>query len=77
MQCMSIIKPFSICVSLCVFRSVAVSSQPSISEPEEAEVVFEVPKEDPSPPETLPTHTTPDPSFDTEVRYSMWMPLYA
>uniref|UniRef100_A0A673WH59 Uncharacterized LOC115150497 n=1 Tax=Salmo trutta TaxID=8032 RepID=A0A673WH59_SALTR len=45
---------------------VVVSSQPSISEPEEAEVVFEVPKEDPSPPETLPTHTTPDPSFDTE-----------
>ncbi|CAB1315108.1 unnamed protein product, partial [Coregonus sp. 'balchen'] len=47
-------------------ESVAVSSQPSISEPEEAEVVFEVPKEDPSPPETLPTHTTPDPRFDTE-----------
>eukprot|EP00063_Salmo_salar_P047656 XP_014022491.1 PREDICTED: extended synaptotagmin-1-like isoform X2 [Salmo salar] len=46
-------------------ESVAVSSQPSVSEPEEAEVVFEVPKEDPSPPETLPTHTTPDPSFDT------------
>ncbi|XP_055725252.1 uncharacterized protein LOC129815440 isoform X2 [Salvelinus fontinalis] len=48
-------------------ESVAVSSQPSISEPEEAEVVFEVPKEDPSPPETHPTHTTPDPSFDTEI----------
>ncbi|KAK6321283.1 hypothetical protein J4Q44_G00082590 [Coregonus suidteri] len=48
-------------------ESVAVSSQPSISEPEEAEVVFEVPKEDPSPPETLPTHTTPDPRFDTEL----------
>ncbi|XP_029549721.1 uncharacterized protein LOC115150497 isoform X3 [Salmo trutta] len=47
-------------------EDVVVSSQPSISEPEEAEVVFEVPKEDPSPPETLPTHTTPDPSFDTE-----------
>ncbi|XP_031681123.1 uncharacterized protein LOC109891583 isoform X3 [Oncorhynchus kisutch] len=48
-------------------ESVAVSSQPSISEPEEAEVVFEVPKEDPSPPETLPPHTTPDRSFDTEI----------
>ncbi|XP_052329582.1 extended synaptotagmin-1-like isoform X21 [Oncorhynchus keta] len=48
-------------------ESVAVSSQPSISEPEEAEVVFEVPKEDSSPPETLPPHTTPDPSFDTEI----------
>ncbi|XP_052329565.1 uncharacterized protein LOC118399885 isoform X3 [Oncorhynchus keta] len=46
-------------------ESVAVSSQPSISEPEEAEVVFEVPKEDPSPPETL---YTPDPSFETEQK---------
>ncbi|XP_042180438.1 uncharacterized protein LOC112254670 isoform X2 [Oncorhynchus tshawytscha] len=52
-------------------ESVAVPSQPSISEPEEAEVVFEVPKEDPSPPETLPPHTTPDPSFDTEIGSSV------
>ncbi|XP_036839629.1 uncharacterized protein LOC110528191 isoform X2 [Oncorhynchus mykiss] len=52
-------------------ESVAVSSQPSISETEEAEVVFEVPKEDPSPPETLPPHTTPDPSFDTEIGSSV------
>eukprot|EP00063_Salmo_salar_P013325 XP_013988160.1 PREDICTED: extended synaptotagmin-1-like [Salmo salar] len=47
-------------------ESVAVSSQPAVSEPEEEEV-FEAAKEDPSPPETLPTHTSPDPSFDTEI----------
>ncbi|XP_020344414.1 extended synaptotagmin-1 [Oncorhynchus kisutch] len=47
-------------------ESVAVSSQPAVSEPEEEEV-FEAAKEDPSPPETLPTHTSPDPSFDTEM----------
>ncbi|XP_071233419.1 extended synaptotagmin-1-like isoform X3 [Salvelinus alpinus] len=46
-------------------ESVAVSSQPAVSEPEEE--VFEAAKEDPSPPETLPTHTSPDPSFDTEI----------
>ncbi|XP_052382916.1 extended synaptotagmin-1-like isoform X2 [Oncorhynchus keta] len=47
-------------------ESVAVSSQPAVSEPEEEEV-FEAAKEDPSPPETLPTHTSPDPNFDTEI----------
>ncbi|CDQ77575.1 unnamed protein product [Oncorhynchus mykiss] len=47
-------------------ESVAVSSQPAVSEPEEEEV-FEAAKEDPSPPETIPTHTSPDPSFDTEI----------
>ncbi|KAK6319306.1 hypothetical protein J4Q44_G00105170 [Coregonus suidteri] len=51
-------------------ESVAVSSQPSISESEEEEVVFKAAKEDPSPPETLPTHTSPDPSFDTEIEES-------
>lgn len=69
------IKPFNMCVSACILRSVAVSSQPAVSEPEEEEV-FEAAKEDPSPPETLPTHTSPDPSFDTEVRSWMWMSVY-
>uniref|UniRef100_A0A8C7CEH1 Extended synaptotagmin-like protein 1b n=1 Tax=Oncorhynchus kisutch TaxID=8019 RepID=A0A8C7CEH1_ONCKI len=54
-----------VCLFVCILRSVAVSSQPAVSEPEEEEV-FEAAKEDPSPPETLPTHTSPDPSFDTE-----------
>uniref|UniRef100_A0AAY5LAJ1 Extended synaptotagmin-like protein 1b n=1 Tax=Esox lucius TaxID=8010 RepID=A0AAY5LAJ1_ESOLU len=52
------------------FLSVQVSSQPSISETEEVEVVYEVSTEDPSLPETLPTQPTPDGGMNTEVRNS-------
>ncbi|XP_010879570.5 extended synaptotagmin-1 isoform X1 [Esox lucius] len=48
-------------------ESVQVSSQPSISETEEVEVVYEVSTEDPSLPETLPTQPTPDGGMNTEI----------
>ncbi|KAL0978296.1 hypothetical protein UPYG_G00168550 [Umbra pygmaea] len=47
-------------------ESVVHSGQPSISEDEETEVVFEVANEDPSPAQILPTRPIPEASFHAE-----------
>ncbi|KAJ7999237.1 hypothetical protein DPEC_G00213360 [Dallia pectoralis] len=48
-------------------ESVHASNQPSISEPLDVEVVYEVPTKDPNHPEPLPSQATPDDSLVPEI----------